>query len=225
MGNEYRIEGITLLSKPYSERERIITVFSKEYGLISLIAKFLTIKKPSYLTLTTPFCSGEFIYQKTKSDLHIFKDGSVLDEFHAIKNDFDRLQVACKLAKAVLSSQITGKKTNIFILLKSYLKQLTHISNPYSLLLSFYLKILVHDNFLSFNAKCNQCKENNTTHIFSGESLCEKHAPKTAFSFSEEAINKIIILLFSKKFSDFDTLETEKHFIEKIENLFHDIVL
>ncbi|MCK4934174.1 MAG: DNA repair protein RecO, partial [Simkaniaceae bacterium] len=73
-----KTQGITLQSIPYKEKQRIISVFTKDEGIISLIIKGLSEKKISFLSLTTPFCLADIIYKKGRSDIYFLKDVSII---------------------------------------------------------------------------------------------------------------------------------------------------
>ena len=97
---EEKVEAIVLKSIPFQEKNRILTIFSKEEGLLSLIVK--KISSPHLLALTTPFCVGEFLYKKGRGDLFSFRDGTIYDSLSFLRNNFESLQAASSMARAIL---------------------------------------------------------------------------------------------------------------------------
>ena len=67
-------EGITLQSIPYKEKTRIVTVFTKNSGIVSIIIKNLSIKKPNFFAINNPFCISNLVCQKGRSDIYLLKD-------------------------------------------------------------------------------------------------------------------------------------------------------
>ena len=124
--HEEKTEGIVLRSQDYKERHRIITLFSP-HGLISLIVKSISRKNARLLSLTTPFCHGEYIYRQgsPSSSVSMTAPSSMTTLLCA------KASIPCKppaaLANAILTSQMPGKPAPaLFALYKSYHKQVSH---------------------------------------------------------------------------------------------------
>jgi DNA repair protein RecO (recombination protein O) len=149
---EEKSEGIVLRSIDYKERERIITVFTSNAGLISLIVKNISRRNSHFLALSTPFCHAEFLYRKGRSELFRFQDGTVLDEMLSLRNHLGHLQAAGELVNAILYSQMPGKPASLlYALLSVYMKQIPHFENTDVLTASFYLKVLKHEGLLTLS--------------------------------------------------------------------------
>lgn len=157
---EEKTEGIVLRSQDYKERHRIITLFTPE-GRLSLIVRGISRKNTRLLSLTTPFCHGEYLYRRGHSELLSFRDGTILDDHYSLRNSLKSLQVAGALANAVLTSQMADKPAPaLFSLYKSYHNQVPHFSNPEVLLASFQLKLLKHDGLLNTASYCSEDDDN-----------------------------------------------------------------
>ena len=105
---EEKTEGIVLRSQDYKERHRIVTLFTPQ-GLISLIVRNISRKNTRLLSLTTPFSHGEYLYQRGRSELLSFRDGTLLDGHLDLRHTLKALQTAGSLAHAILSSQMASK--------------------------------------------------------------------------------------------------------------------
>lgn len=148
---EEQTEGIVLRSQDFKERHRLITLFTP-HGLINLIVKGISRKNAHLLSLTTPFCHGEYHYFRSHSELLQFRDGTVLDDHFNLRQNFNALQTAGTLAYAILTSQMPGKPSPfLFALYKSYHKQTLRFDASFSFLASFYLKLLKHEGLLHLN--------------------------------------------------------------------------
>src|SRR5216683_2554390 len=106
MGEE-RVEGIVLRSTIHKENHRIITLFTQEAGLISLMVK--SVKTPERLVLLTPFSQIEVFFRKKLSDLYLLKDGSLIADNLFLREKWDYLETAGKMAQIILHSQMPGK--------------------------------------------------------------------------------------------------------------------
>ncbi len=145
-----KTEGIVLRSLDYKERERIVTLFTKEAGLISLIIKGLSKKNFHLLSLSTPFCCAEFIYTKGRSDLYRFQDGSLLEGYPLLRTKWNHLKTAASLTQNILHSQLPGKSAPLlYALFNTCLKQIAHFEDPAPLVASFTLKLLAHEGLIA----------------------------------------------------------------------------
>jgi len=146
---EIKTEGIILRVIPFKETHRIVTLFSQEAGIISLLAK--KISTPEKLALLSPFSRIEVIYRKGHSELFSFKDGTLLSHHLFLREKWDYMENAGKMAQAILQSQLPGKPAPLlYSLLISCLKQLPYFEQPSTLLLIFYLKLLTHEGHISW---------------------------------------------------------------------------
>ena len=194
---EEKTDGIVLRSQDYKERHRIITLFTPE-GLMSLIVRGISRKNARLLSLTTPFCHGEYHYIKGRSELMFFRDGSVIDDHLHLRQSLKALQTAGSLAHAILSSQMAGKPAPaLFALYKSYHGQVAQFNlenDPEILLSSFYLKLLKYEGYLNISHE------------------------EEPFSPSEWQL--ILTLEGALQFSTLRNLSVPPHFCKKIHALF-----
>ncbi len=143
-------EGIVLKSLDFKDHERIITVFTKDLGIASLIVKGISASSLQKLAVTTPFCQVEFHFSRGRSELLRYRDGTVLHEHHALRAQYAYLEAAGQMGRAILHSQLPGTPApTIYAIFERYLKKLPDFSNPLSLTTSFLLKILHLEGLIS----------------------------------------------------------------------------
>jgi DNA repair protein RecO (recombination protein O) len=214
---QVRSEGIVLHSFDYKERERIVSVFTLKEGMISLIIKRLSKNKPALINLTSPLCQAEFLYQKGKSDLYRFIDGTILNLHLPLRRSYHHLQYGGKMIQAIRSSQMPGKRAPaLYCLLLSYLKKLPEFEKPEILWTSFQLKLLKHEGLLSLTKQCTTCKEKPALRLVEGESFCPSCAPSSSYPFSEKEWAELFILTHSRTFAhfyDLDGFQDDAHII------------
>lgn len=147
---EERVEGIVLRSTIYKETHRIVTLFTSEVGLISLMVK--GVKTPERMVLLTPFSQIEVFFRKKLSDLFVLKDGSLISDNLFLREKWDYLETAGKMGQMILHSQMPGKPAPLlYALFLACLKQMPKFEEPAPLLLLFYLKLLTHEGLLSLD--------------------------------------------------------------------------
>ncbi len=218
--HEEKTEGIVLRSQDYKERHRIITLFTPQ-GLVSLIVRGISRKNTRLLSLTTPFCQGEYLYRRGTSDLFSFRDGTVLNDHFGLRQSLKSLQIAGSLANAILSSQMPGKPSPaLFVLYKSYHSQVPHFHDPAVLLASFYLKLLKHEGLLTVSTHCASCESPSPLLLHEGESLCTQHGATGGFRFTLPEWDLLLTLDNSLQFSALRDLTLPPSFTQKINALF-----
>lgn len=96
----YSIEAIVLSRKNYGEADRIVTVFSKEFGKLRLVAKGIrriTSKRASHVEIFTKLiCS---VHASKTMDSII--EAQAVESYPAIRKDLDRVGVAYLLCELI----------------------------------------------------------------------------------------------------------------------------
>jgi DNA repair protein RecO (recombination protein O) len=216
MIEEEKSEGIVLKSLDYKERQRIVTVFTKNFGLISLIFNSISRRNARMLSLSTSFCIGEFVFSRGRSELFRFQDGSVANDMFSLRSRFAHLQAAGAIAQAVLCSQLPGKPApELYSLMESYLKQIPHFDNPSPLASSFILKLLKHEGMLVLSDHCSLCGSP-TIFLSQGESLCRAHAQPGSQSFTSHELEVMQLLLSARRFDQLHAISLDETLSSKI---------
>lgn len=209
-------EAIVLRSIEYKERQRIITLFTPTCGLISLIIKGITSKKPHLLSLTTPFSQAEFHFVRGKSDLFYFRDGSLIDEHLLLRSQWHHLDAGSKLLKALLRTQLPGKAAPaLYQLSLTYLKQIPFFPHPAPLISSFFLKLLAHEGHLHIGQNCLICQAP-ASHLHRGETLCKTHVVHPSYYFNEDQWKILFILQNARSFSMIKDLPQDSLLMDQI---------
>ena len=144
-----KTEGIVLKSVVYQEDARILSLFTKDLGMISLMVKVVSPRSLQKMAAASPFCQAEFVYLKGQSEMLHYRDSTLLEEHLFLRNSLSSLQTAGSLAVALLKSQMPGKSAPaLYHLFNAYLKQIPAFTHPPVLISSFYLKVLSHEGVL-----------------------------------------------------------------------------
>ncbi len=150
---EEKAEGIVLRSQEFQERKRIISLLTPSSGLIQMIVKGLSERRPHLFALTTPFTLGEYHYWEGRSSLYQFTEGAVLDEQLYLREKLSYLETAGAMAKWLLDHLLPeAPDATPYLLLKSFIKQIPNFEEKETLLAAFFVKILQHEGFLDLRS-------------------------------------------------------------------------
>lgn len=142
----HSIKAIVIKSIPYQDSQKILTLFSGELGIASMIIKGLSSKGSHKLPFTMPFCEAEFVFSKGKSDLLLFQEGSIINLNLPLRDNLSNLQTAFCLCQILMPLQLPGKPApHLYALLSTFLRQIPLFSCPKILVSCFKLKILLHE--------------------------------------------------------------------------------
>lgn len=172
-----RCVGVVLSVLDLNESDRIATVFSPS-GLIKFFVKR---NRGSLLTILT---EGEFVYVAGKSDLHHFRDGTILNQNIRLRERLENMEAAGYLVRALLKSQFPGKTAPHLYQLFCYLLQMIpQVESPSELAAIFLIKTLVHEGLFQKSLHCTVCQKPPLAR-FGGERFCLEHAPEGALEIS-----------------------------------------
>lgn len=95
-------EGIVLKETPLGENGKLLVIFTKEYGKISVAAK--GVKKPgsSLVQLAQLFAFSKLELYKGNSSLYTLTGGTLSESFYGLSSEFERLTAAGKITQAIL---------------------------------------------------------------------------------------------------------------------------
>jgi DNA repair protein RecO (recombination protein O) len=188
-------EAIVLDAIAFKEDDCIVTIFSKERGLLKLFVKGK--KTPLYLknALCSPLTVGNFTFLSGKGELGHFLEGAIVEQFLEVRSHFEQLQTALRCLEAILRSQLPEKAApSLYMLLLSFLEKL-----PFALCLetyftAFLLKLLRHEGLLEL--------------------------PPQKLGLSEEDYAHFLTLSTVRSFHTLFTYKVSKNLSQKVETLF-----
>jgi len=193
---EEKTIGLLLQSFPYLSSHRILKVLTPKAGLLTFMARFGASKRAA---LTTPFLLADWIYAKDKKEIHTLTDASLVDNFSSLKQTYERVEAAGKLAQDLLRTQLPGKPTEApFELAVACLRKIDIFSNPETLVAAFRLKLLVVEGLLNVSE------------------------PEVAFTPPEQVLFEQ--LANAKSFAQLAALAVDKALFQKIDRLFENFL-
>ena len=139
-------EAIVLKSVDFRDHQKVVTLFTPEHGIISMFASNLSSKNLHKMTLCSPLTRASYILHKGNKDLYKMKDGTLIDGHFELRNSIEKLTAGLEMIKLIDSSQFPHKGVPaLYQLLRSYLKELKSTKNCTALLISYCLKLLIHE--------------------------------------------------------------------------------
>ena len=143
----YKTQGIVLARKEYSESDRIISIYTKDFGRVTLLAK--GVRKPksrkrghievfSYITFQAARGKG----------IDIMTEVEVIDNFSKVRRDLKRVALAYYLMEVI--GKITSEwevNQDLFARILDYLNLLKNAAHLKNLRLKFITDILVDLGF------------------------------------------------------------------------------
>jgi len=142
MIRSYKTFGIVLNQRNYSEADRLLTIFTKTYGRLSLLAK--SVRKPSsrkrgHLEL---FSLVKIMVIKTKG-LDLISEAEAVNNFSHLRQNLNRIRIAYLFCELV--NQLTAENQeneSVYDLLLNSLIQLNSPVASRDLIISFEKKLL-----------------------------------------------------------------------------------
>ena len=93
----FEVRGVVLRSVNLGESDRIITVYTKERGIISLMVKGARSLKNRNMAATQQFCYSDFVIG-TRQDKLYLKESSLIESFFSLRSSIEGLALAQYIA-------------------------------------------------------------------------------------------------------------------------------
>ena len=170
------IEGIILNSKNYGDTSKIIDVFTKEYGVIGVIAKGAKSLKSNLRSVTDKLTYANFTIYYKKDKLSILSEASIINNFSNIKKDIEKISYSSYLLD--LTNQVYKQcdSADIYDLLIHSLKKINDNFNILAITNILELKYLNYLGVMPNLDGCCLCGAKNVITLSSdkGGYLCKK---------------------------------------------------
>lgn len=188
----YSSKGIVLSIENFGEADRYVQFFTKDWGMISVLAKSARKSKRRYVGGLDLFCHNEIFLRGDPKDRPYLNELSVLNSFPKLREELDKVLLAGKVAQWIKKLANTPTPMpGVYSLLGQTLALIEKETKPEKLELLncvFKLKLLSILGLKPRVDACAKCEsEEDIEGIFdlnSGGILCRPCAPKADFSDS-----------------------------------------
>lgn len=216
------IIGIVVNERSYSETSKIINVLTKEYGIISLIAKGAKRLKSPLRNVTTKLTYGTFNIKYKERGLSVLISVDIIDSLKEIKKDINKISYATFITD--LSEQVIKHSNNsgVLDLLSTSLIKIKEGFDPLVISNILELKYLDYLGVMPIIDECSICSSKTsivTLSVDKGGYIC-KNCRTNEKLVSEKTI-KLIRMFYYVDISKISKLEISND-VKKEVNTFLD---
>ncbi len=224
-----RTEGIVIKAFDYGEGSKIITLFTKNYGKISIYAKGAKKTKSRLNILTQVFCYGEYIYYLgNKSSMGTLNQGDVEEHFADIYKDITKTSYAAYLIELV--DKLTEIKQPNQYLFEQLLSSLEHINSGKEeeiVARIFEMKIFQIFGYKPHLHSCAICKDEDNLTAFSisnGGIVCGKHKDNNAIIINSNTVKllRLFDVIDIRRLGNIDVKQSTKSQLKLVMETFFD---
>lgn len=199
-----KIEGIIISERAYSETSKIISILTKEYGIISCIAKGSRTLKSDLRSVTDKMAYGLFHMHYKAEKLSTLVSVDVINPFRNIKKDIVKISYASFILELAEQVMKQNQSEEIYQLLISTLKKIDADFDPLVLTNILELKYLEYLGVMPIIDACSVCGRRTSiatlssdrggyvcNHCLAGEKIVSEKAIKLVRMFYYVNIDKI----------------------------------
>jgi DNA repair protein RecO (recombination protein O) len=170
------VKGIVVREVMYSDYDKILTVLTRDHGLITISAKSARRPGRNMLLSTSVLSFSEFEISGSESTRYFLKSANVIESFQKIRTDVVLLTYCAHLLDLVLDSMHdVSSADDIYTLLLYTLYTISKENADFKIIIhTFELKLLFVLGFMPVLDVCAECSKdlkeliaNNETFIFS----------------------------------------------------------
>ena len=216
------VEGIIIDVKNYGDTSKILTIFTKEYGMVGVIAKGCKNIKSPLRSVTNILSYATFTIYYKKDKLSILSEASIINNFSSIKKDLEKLSYASYILDLANQVYKENNDSNIYDLLINTLIKINEGYNVLALTNILELKYLQYLGVMPNLDGCTICGNKNVVTLSGSQGgfLCSKcHRNEPIISNQSLKLIRMYYYIDIKKISKF---ELSKEYIYEINNFLND---
>ena len=216
------VEGIIINSKDYKDNSKILDIFTKEYGIIGVIAKGCKSLKSNLRSVTEKLTYATFTIYFKKDKLSILSEASIINNFSNIKKDIEKISYASFLVDLTNQVYKQCEDNSLYDLLISALVKINDNFNPLTITNIIELKYLEYLGVMPNIDGCSICGSKSVVTLSSdkGGYLCSKcHTNEPIVS--DKAI-KLVRMYYYVDIEKISKLDINKEVIFEVNNFIDD---
>jgi DNA repair protein RecO (recombination protein O) len=174
---QYRVQGIVIRSMDYGEGNKIMTLFTREVGKVSVVARGAKKVKSRYGSAAQLFTHGDYLFFKS-GQLGTLNHAEIVEAFHRIREDLDMAAHASYLAE--LTDRMLGDQEGqpyLFEQLRASLQAIQEEKDLHIITHLYEMKMLMFAGYTPELTQCVVCREPAEPFAFSvglGGMMCER---------------------------------------------------
>ncbi len=151
-----KVKAIVLSAADYKEKDKLVTLFTIEHGLMQVIMKSVKTQKAKMKFAKEPFCFGEFLISLPSK---VITGANIEDSFFELTKDIDKFYIGCAILETIRTIVVPGEK-NVELFIET-LKAIGCISyngvNDKYVLVKFLLSVFQNMGYSLALDKCSTC--------------------------------------------------------------------
>lgn len=169
-----KVEGIVIKEIDYKETSKILTIFTKDDGIIGVIARGCKRPKSNLLSVTSKFSYGEF-HLNYKENLSTLIEVDIINTLKNIKTDITKISYITYITELVTQVYKHEKNSNIYELYINSVLKINEGYDPQIITNILELKLLQYLGIKPILDSCASCGSTSnivTISSYKGGYLC-----------------------------------------------------
>jgi DNA repair protein RecO (recombination protein O) len=216
------VDGIIISSKDYKDSSKILDIFTKDYGVIGVIAKGCKSLKSNLRSVTEKLTYATFTIYYKKDKLSILSEASIINNFSNIKKDIEKISYSSFLIDLTNQVYKQCEDNSLYDLLISALVKINDNFNPLIITNIIELKYLEYLGVMPNLDGCSICGSKSVVTLSSdkGGYLCSKcHTNEPIVS--DKSI-KLVRMYYYVNIDKISKLDISKDVIFEVNNFIDD---
>lgn len=109
---QIKVKGVILKTMDYKEKDKLMWVFTEEFGKISVLCKGVRSQKSRFQSLVRPMLFGDFLLYKGKS-LYSLNEGNIINSFSKLSTTLEHLTYGSYYVELVDIVSIDGEPQSL----------------------------------------------------------------------------------------------------------------
>lgn len=185
-------KAVALRAIDYKENDKMVLLYSLEYGKISVHAKGVRKSSAKLKFACDQFCFGQYELAQN-GDRFTLKTCQQLESFYNLREDVFAYYAACTIAECLINyTEERQNDAQIFVVLLKALSQLSSNVEPLLVTLKFILDFLDLDGFKLDFSRCAVCGEKNVKMFLDtekGGAVCDGCRSVNSFAVSARVVS------------------------------------
>lgn len=152
-----KIEGIIVSANDFKESSKILNIFTKEYGVIGVIAKGSKSIKSTLRSVTDRLTYGYFYMNYKEDKLSVLSNVDVINPFKNIKKDIECISYASYILDLAAQVYKQNNSSDIYKLLIDSLIKINELYDPMVITNILELKYLDYLGVMPVLDRCSIC--------------------------------------------------------------------
>lgn len=156
----HKTEAIVLRSLDYGESDRIVTLYTRDYGKIRGIAKGARRSRKRFANALELFCFSQIVFsRKGRDSLSLLEESHVYHHFENIRQNLEKTLMSSYLVDLTDQFTLEDKKSEkLFQLLYDFLEQINGGDCTEALLRFFEIRLLKQAGYQPVLDRCVACQ-------------------------------------------------------------------